>query len=90
MGVLRPTIDQALDQPSVRPVTLLDLEDLEELAGLVAAGDSLIAILNETTSAPWQALEFTRWLKANRTSPRDSAITRAHFDQAIHEAFEAI
>jgi hypothetical protein len=81
---ITPVVNAALGQPKVQPLTILDLEDLEEVMGLVASGASIVEILRNKTSARWQQLEFAMWFQATgKTRYGDeSPIDRRQFDIA--------
>ena len=57
----------------VQPVTILDIEDLELLVGLVEAGASLIGVLTSKTSGQYQHLEFRRWVAEDSELPTEAA-----------------
>ena len=60
---LRPTVEQSLGRLTVQPLTLLDLEDLDELAGLVMSGHALNEILAEKTRGTWSERELAAWIR---------------------------
>jgi hypothetical protein len=49
-------------QSGVRPLTLLGLEDVEMLMGMVAAGSNLVDVLREKSTGAYASLPFSRWL----------------------------
>jgi hypothetical protein len=82
-----------LAQPKVQPLTLLDMEDLEALCGMIEAGHQLPAILESKTREPFQELELPVW--ATRASDAPARETRAtlveeRFERASSQAIEAI
>jgi hypothetical protein len=62
-------LPHALKQPSARPLTLLDLEDIETLAGLVEHGDEVHEVLADKTSGPHAQRGFIAWCLQARSSP---------------------
>lgn len=82
---LKPVIEVSQAQPKVQPLTLLDLEDLEELMGLVLGGASALEVLREKTSEAWRELEFASWFRSVgvRQYPDTSPLARAQFDAAV-------
>jgi hypothetical protein len=85
---IRPAVEGALAQPKVQPLTLFDIEDLEELMGLVAAGHSAVDILRDKTSQQWRELEFSVWFwgSGGRTYSDDSPLARQQFEEATDSA----
>jgi hypothetical protein len=81
---LRPAIENALSWPKIQPLTMFDLEDLEEFAGLIAEGYSGVTILEEKTTAMWHEMEFAAWFRADgvRRYSETSRIAREQFDAA--------
>jgi hypothetical protein len=58
-----------LDQAHCQPLTLLGTDDAETLAGMAAAGESIIEILSEKVSAGYGELGLDRWLTDTREDP---------------------
>jgi hypothetical protein len=52
--------------PRVRPLVLLDVEDLERLMGIVADGHSLTAALERKTDPVWRERDFGIWQREDR------------------------
>lgn len=92
---IRPSVEKALAQPKVQPLTLFDVEDLEEFIGLVLAGHSAVDILRDKTTEQWRELELSAWFRGSgrRRYPDDSPLARAQFeaaaDRAVHILFGA-
>jgi hypothetical protein len=61
---LRAEAIGALGQPKVQPLTLLDLEEFENLMGLAHQSGAPVDILRMKTAPAWQEREFTTWCKA--------------------------
>jgi hypothetical protein len=85
---IRPVVEKSLGQPRVQPLTLFDVEDLEELMGLVMAGHSAIDILRDKTTEHWRELEFSAWFRGSgrRAYPDDSPLARSQFEAAADRA----
>jgi hypothetical protein len=64
-----------LEQAKVQPLTILDLEDLEQLAGFVEAGYDLPKILAGKTQQAFRHRELAIWV---RKGLRRRANSRAH------------
>jgi hypothetical protein len=81
---IRPSVEQSLSQPSVKPLTLLDLEDLEELAGLVISGKALTQVLAEKTRETWAERELAAWIRSpeGQRFPYDSTLAVKQFEEA--------
>jgi hypothetical protein len=60
-----------LEQPTVQPPTLLDLEDLEQLLGLVEAGHDLPTLLAGNAREPFRDLELAVYLNEGVGAPRE-------------------
>jgi hypothetical protein len=60
-----------LEQPTVQPPTLLDLEDLEQLLGLVEAGHDLPTLLAGNAREPFRDLELAVYLNEGAGAPRE-------------------
>lgn len=88
---LEETITAALDRQRVQPLTLFDLEDVEELFGIVAGGDP-VTVLRDKTQPQWQKLEFAAWCRApgNPWFTDASPIARAQFEVAAHAAAQLL
>jgi hypothetical protein len=71
-----------LNQAEAQPLTLLGVEDVETLAGMLAAGDELIAVLNEKLQGQYARLPFSRWVLDTRAPlpPRLPALKKRWFD----------
>ena len=53
-------------QSFTRPLTLLGLEDVEVLAGMLANGEMLADVLAEKNGGAYRGLPFSRWLTDTR------------------------
>jgi hypothetical protein len=62
---IRPTVEAALDQPKVQPLTLFDLEDIEEFFGMVLGAGSAIDVLRDKTSELWRERELAAWFRGS-------------------------
>lgn len=72
---------------------MLDLEELEELCGLVEAGLHLPTILESKTSPPFHELELGVWTTkaADRPAePRRPAMVEARFETATQQVLAAV
>ena len=63
-----------LQHGKVRPLTLLDPEDLEQLCGLIEHGHSLAGMLAGKTTPPFQDLELAVWLNEGPGAPRERPV----------------
>jgi hypothetical protein len=86
------SVKESLAQPNVQSLTLLDLEDIEELFGLVVDGQSMVDVLGAKTSELWAQLELALWLRATQSDAADrSPLAReyvdAAFDAVVHALF---
>lgn len=96
-GVLWQFIQQGakgcLEQAKVQPLTILDLEDLEQLAGFIEAGHDLTQILTGKTQEGFRQREFAVWVhkdpKAPREMPRPALVERV-WGSAIERALQMI
>jgi hypothetical protein len=82
-----------LAQPKVQAVTLLDLEDLEQLLGLVESGHQLCTMLAGKTDGPYRDLELAVYLNTAPEAPRERprpAMVEATWQAAIDRAQEMI
>jgi hypothetical protein len=92
---IRPVVEGSLGQPKVQPLTLFDIEDLEDFLGLVMGGHSAVDILRDKTTEQWRELEFSVWFRGSGSQryPEDSPLARAQFeaaaDRAVHLLFGA-
>lgn len=81
-----------LDQAKIQPPTLLDLEDLEQLLGLVEAGHELSRLLAGKVAGPYRDLELAVYLNegigAPRERPRPASVEASW--QAVIERAEAM
>jgi hypothetical protein len=59
----------SLDQAQCQPLTLLGVDDAETLAGMAAAGESVIDVLAGKVSAGYGELGLDRWLTDTREDP---------------------
>jgi hypothetical protein len=90
---IRESISGSLAQPKVQPPTLLDLEDLEALCGMIEAGHNLPAILESKTRAPYQELELAVWATKAPDAPADEtrpAMVEERFRRASNDALAAV
>ena len=53
----------ALDQPKVRPLTLLDAEDFERLIGLASERGTLLEAIESKTQDGWKERELSSWFQ---------------------------
>jgi hypothetical protein len=84
-------VEQSLTQPTVQPLTLLDLEDVEELFGLIVDGRSMVDVLRAKTSGRWAQLELALWLRASQAGAVErSPIARDHVDAAFDAVVQAL
>jgi hypothetical protein len=69
-------------QRGVRPLTLLGLEDVETMTGMVAAASNLIEVLDEKGSGAYAQLPFSRWLMDTRDPlpPRPPQLEKRWWD----------
>jgi hypothetical protein len=82
-----------LDQAKVQPVTLLDLEDLEQLLGLVEAGYALPDLLAGKCAEPYRDRELAVWLNDAPGAPRERprpALVECNFDAVTERAIKMI
>lgn len=74
-GVLWETVQDGtkglLEQGRVQPLTIFDLEDLEQVAGFVEAGHDLPRILAGKTQEGFRERELAVWLDKDPNAPRD-------------------
>ena len=68
---LEPTVKKAMALRRVQQFTLLDLEDLEILAGLVEDGQELCALLRRKANSPFHRTELKQWLRTDPTAPKE-------------------
>jgi hypothetical protein len=81
---LTPRLHEAFSDPRVAPITLLDLEEFEIVAGLIEAGNPLPEILARKTLAGYRHMDFKQWVWNDPRAPRpDKPATM------VQEAFEA-
>jgi hypothetical protein len=78
----------ALKDPAVQPLFIIDIEDLEILAGLIEAGNDLIEMLESWQSGPFGKLELKRWVLEELDTP--STTRAAHTTQRWNEATEGM
>jgi hypothetical protein len=84
-------VEESLTQPNVQPLTLLDLEDVEELFGLIVDGQSMVEVLRAKTSGQWAQLELALWLRASQSGAAErSPIAREHVDAAFDPVVQAL
>jgi hypothetical protein len=79
-------IKRELMQPKVQPLTILDVEDLETVCGLIEAGHALLDILQAKTRPPYAELELAYWLRYDPAAPREyprPAYVAANWERAI-------
>jgi hypothetical protein len=82
-----------LAQPKVQPLTLLDMEDLEALCGMIEAGNQLPAILESKTREPFQELELAVWATRASDAPAEetrAAMVEERFERSSAQVIEAI
>jgi hypothetical protein len=80
-------VERSLDQPKVQTLTLLDLEDVEELFGLVIEGHSIVDVLRAKTSELWRDRELAIWMRQGGSGlPDRSPIA----EDNLASAFEAV
>jgi len=82
----------ALEQESIQPLTLLDLEDLERLMGLVQQSRALVEILTSKTEAACREREFASWYEAEgeRFGTAESPFIGELFEAAVDGLLEAL
>ena len=68
---IRSQISRELTQPNVQPLTILDVEDLETICGLIESGCALPEILAGKTKQPYAELELRYWLRYDPAAPRE-------------------
>jgi hypothetical protein len=85
-----PTVESDLSQPKVQPLTLFDIEDLEELMGLVLADHSLVDILRDKTSNQWRERELAAWFRGSGIYPDASPLARRQFEDATDSAVRVL
>jgi hypothetical protein len=68
---IRSQTGRELTQPKVQPLTILDVEDLETICGLIEAGHALPEILAGKTKQPFAELELKYWLRYDTAAPRE-------------------
>jgi hypothetical protein len=68
---VREKTTELLEQAKVQPPTLLDLEDLEQLLGLVESGHDICALLAGKTTGPYRDLELAIYLNEAPGAPRE-------------------
>jgi hypothetical protein len=74
---------------AVKPLTMLDLEELETLMGIVDEGHSLVAVLERMSSPTWAGRGLKAWHygdTAGRIGSGESEFVRSE----LHRAFAAI
>jgi hypothetical protein len=71
-----------LGQAATRPLTLLGLEDVEVLAGMLADGETLADVLAEKNGGVYEGLPFSRWITDTRNEipPRLPVLEQRWFD----------
>jgi hypothetical protein len=79
---IRHQAPACLKQPKVQPLTLLDLEDYEQLIALVERGRALHELLGKKTAPEYRDLELAMWLSHDPSAP---AIERP--PQMVDEAY---
>jgi hypothetical protein len=83
----------ALDQGSVERLTLLDLEDLERLMGLVEQSHVLVEILRSKTQPGWQERDLASWFESegeqfgSSESPYALRLSEAAFEMVVKRLF---
>jgi len=89
---IKPTVENALSQPKVQPLTLFDVEDLEEFMGLVHAGLSAVDMLGDKTSTQWCERELAAWFRGTgmRTHLEVSPLAREHYQAAADSAVRVL
>jgi hypothetical protein len=90
---IRERIKGRLAQPKVQPPTLLDLEDLEALCGMIEAGHHLPTILESKTRAPYQELELAVWATNAPDAPATEdrpTMVEERFERASNDAIAAV
>lgn len=77
-------------QSSTRLLTLLGLEDVEVLAGMLADGEALADVLAEKNGGAYRGLPFSRWITDTRQEipPRLPVLEKRWFDMT--DAFVAL
>jgi hypothetical protein len=82
-----------LQQAKVQPLTILDLEDLEQLAGFIEAGHDLAQILTRKTQEGYRRRELAIWVHKDPKAPSElprSALVERVWNDAIQKALEMI
>lgn len=82
-----------LDQAKVQPLTILDLEDVEQLAGFIEAGYDLPQILAGKTQERFRARELAIWVHKDPHAPRDlprPALVERVWTEAVEKAIRMI
>lgn len=90
---IRQRIQGRLAQPKVQLPTLLDLEDLEALCGMIEAGHHLPTILESKTRPPYQELELAVWATNAPDAPVKEtrpAMIEARFERASNQVIAAV
>ncbi len=81
---VRGAVVESLAQAKVQPLTLLDIEDVEELFGMIVDGHSIIDLLRSKTSEFWRERELASWFRDSGVGdPESSPISREHLDLAF-------
>jgi hypothetical protein len=84
---------ELLQQAKVQPLTILDLEDLEQLAGFIEAGHDLPQILAGKTQEGYRQRELAVWVHNDPNAPNDTprpALVERVWEKAIEKALEMI
>jgi hypothetical protein len=82
-----------LQQAKVQPLTILDLEDLEQLAGFIEAGHDLPQILAGKTQEGYRQRELAIWVHKDPKAPTElsrPALVERVWKEAIQKALEMI
>jgi hypothetical protein len=92
-GYLNAATEGRLAQTVTQPVTLLDLEDYEQLCGLIEGGHSIVSILERKTQLPYRDLEFAIWLTRDANAPGQAprpSMVEAAWERSVTRASEMI
>ena len=85
---LEKEAEGALQQPQVQPLTILDLEDMELLFGMVEDGASLVEILNSKTADGYVERQLGVWRREQGHHDIPSPVAARHelAAEAVNEA----
>jgi hypothetical protein len=90
---IRGHTSHQLAQPKVQPPTLLDLEDLEALCGMIEARHHLPTILESKTRPPYRELELAVWATTAPDAPASEsrpAMVEDRFERASRDVIAAV